>query len=136
MEWTPGAAFCLHSHARGPAPLTASVELDRFAVGGATSFGVDNGQHMCQAGDGFGLCLVPRSSTGSSRNLLSHSHMDTLHCSSDVAGSAAQFNRSVSAMPPYLSRTFQTPVHPGTADTLLLRYAELRITAIRAGVSG
>ena len=62
--------------------------------------------------------------------------MDTLHCSSDVAGSAAQFNRSVSAMPPCLSRTFQTPVHPGTADTLLLRYAELRITAIRAGVSG
>jgi hypothetical protein len=58
---------------------------------------------------------------GSSRNLLSQRHMDTLHCSSEVAGSAAQFNSSVSAMPPYLSRTSETPVHSGTADILLLR---------------
>jgi hypothetical protein len=49
--------------------------------------------------------------------------MDTLHCSSDVGGSAAQFNSSVSAMPPSPSRTFETPAHPGTADTLLLRWA-------------
>jgi hypothetical protein len=46
---------------------------------------------------------------------------DTLHCSMSVAGSAAQFNSSVSAMPPPPSRTFETPAHPGTADTLLLR---------------
>jgi hypothetical protein len=58
---------------------------------------------------------------GSSCNLLSQRHMDTLHCSSEVAGSAAQFNSSVSAMPPPPSRTFETPVHSGTADTLLLR---------------
>jgi len=48
--------------------------------------------------------------------------MDSLHCSSKVAGSAAQFNSSVSAMPPPPSRTFETPVHSDTADTLLLRY--------------
>ena len=47
---------------------------------------------------------------------------DTLHCSLSVTGSAAQFNSSVSAMPPPPSRTFETPVHSGTADTLLLRY--------------
>ena len=88
------------------------------------NFGVDNDQHICQANAGFRLCLAPARPTGSSRNLLSHSHMDTLHCSSDVVGSAAQFNSSVSAMPPYLSRTFATPVHPGTADTLLLRCRE------------
>jgi hypothetical protein len=46
---------------------------------------------------------------------------DTLHYSSNVAGSAAQFNCSVSAMPSYPSRTSGKPVHPGTADTLLLR---------------
>jgi hypothetical protein len=34
-----------------------------------------------------------------------------------------QFNRSVSAMPPPPARTFETPAHPGTADTLLLRWA-------------
>jgi hypothetical protein len=83
--------------------------------------GVDNGQRMSESGDGFRLGLVPTRSTGSSRNPLSHSNMDTLHCRSNVTGLAAQFNRSVSAMPPYLSRTFATPVHPGTADTLLLR---------------
>ena len=85
------------------------------------NFGVDNDQHICQADAGLRLCLVSARPTGSNRNLLSHSHMDTLHCSSDVGGSAAQFNSSVSAMPPYLSRTSETPVHPGTADTLLLR---------------
>jgi hypothetical protein len=86
--------------------------------------GVDNGQRMCQSGDGFRLCLVSVRPTGSSRNLLSHSHMDTLHCSSDVGSSAAQFNSSVSAMPPPPARTSETPAHPGTADTLLLRWAE------------
>ena len=50
------------------------------------NFGVDNDQHICQADAGFRLCLVPERPTGSSRNLLSHSHMDTLHCSSDVRG--------------------------------------------------
>jgi hypothetical protein len=60
---------------------------------------------------------------GRSCKSLSHKHMDTLHCRLDVAGSAVQFNSSVSAMPPSPLRTFETPVHPGTADTLLLRYA-------------
>jgi len=46
---------------------------------------------------------------------------DTLHCSMSATGSAVQFNSSVSAMPPYLSRTFEAPLHPGTADTLLVR---------------
>ena len=49
--------------------------------------------------------------------------VDTFHCSSDVAGSAAQFNESVSAMPDHPIRTFVRPPHPGTADTLLLRWA-------------
>ena len=48
---------------------------------------------------------------------------DTLHCSMSAVGSAAQFNSSVSAMPPNLPRPFEVPAHPGTADTLLLRYA-------------
>jgi len=47
--------------------------------------------------------------------------VDTFHCSSGVAGSAAQFNESVSAMPDHPTRTFVRPPHPGTADTLLLR---------------
>jgi len=46
---------------------------------------------------------------------------DTFHCNSQVAGSAVQFNSSVSAMPAHTTRTFATPPHPGTADTLLLR---------------
>jgi len=87
------------------------------------NFGVDNDQHICQANAGFRLCLAPARLTGSSRNLLSHSHMDTLHCIKEIAGEAAQFNGSVSAMPPHPARTFETPVHPGTADTLLLRWA-------------
>ena len=33
----------------------------------------------------------------------------TLHCSSNAAGEAAQFNQSVSAMPSNLTRTFQAP---------------------------
>jgi hypothetical protein len=42
---------------------------------------------------------------------------NTLHCSSEVTGSAAQFNRSVSAMPRYaFSRTNASG--RGTADTL------------------
>ena len=49
--------------------------------------------------------------------------VDTLHCSSPVAGSAVQFNSSVPAMPDHPKRTFATPPHPGTADTLLLRWA-------------
>ena len=84
--------------------------------------GVDNDLHICQAVAGFRLCPAPTRPTGSSRNLLSHSHMDTLHCSPDVGGSAAQFNSSVSAMPPSPARTIETPAHLGTADTLLLRY--------------
>ena len=46
---------------------------------------------------------------------------DTFHCSLDVADSPVQFNSSVSAMPDNPTRTFATPPHPGTADTLLLR---------------
>ena len=46
---------------------------------------------------------------------------DTFHCNSHVAGSAVQFNSSVSAMPDYPTRTSATPPHPGMADTLLLR---------------
>ena len=46
---------------------------------------------------------------------------DTFHCNSQVAGSAVQFNSSVSAMPDKHTRTFAAPPHPGTADTLLLR---------------
>ena len=49
--------------------------------------------------------------------------VDTFHCNSHVAGSAVQFNKSVSAMPGHPTRTFATPPHPGTADTLLLRSA-------------
>ena len=47
--------------------------------------------------------------------------MGVLHCNSHVAGSAVQFNSSVSAMPDKHTRTFAAPPHPGTADTLLLR---------------
>src|ERR1035441_4859293 len=54
----------------------------------------------------------------------------TLHSRSGVWGSAVQSNSSVSAMPPYLSRTFEAPVHPGTADTLLLRSAVMPITVL------
>ena len=42
---------------------------------------------------------------------------DTLHCSPDVAGSAAQFNQSVSAMPTNAPRPINAP-QQGTADTL------------------
>ena len=44
---------------------------------------------------------------------------DTLHCSSGVAGSAAQFNQSVSAMPCDNPRQINAP-RQGTADTLLI----------------
>ena len=54
--------------------------------------------------------------------------MGVLGCSSRVAGSAAQFNESVSAMPAHPTRTFATPPHPGTADTLLLRWATVART--------
>jgi hypothetical protein len=52
--------------------------------------------------------------------------VDTFHCSSPVAGSAVQFNSGVSAMPDNPRRTFAPPPHPGTADTPLLRWADLR----------
>ena len=42
---------------------------------------------------------------------------DTLHCSSDAAVSAAQFNQSVSAMPCYGSCQIDA-LRQGTADTL------------------
>ena len=47
--------------------------------------------------------------------------VDTFHCSSDVAGSAAQFNESVSAMPFNPQPRSNPHVPMGTADTLLLR---------------
>ena len=43
---------------------------------------------------------------------------NTLHCSSHVVGSAAQFNQSVSAMPEDNSSNSHALV-PSTADTLL-----------------
>jgi len=43
--------------------------------------------------------------------------MNTLHCIAEVAVSAAQFNRSVSAMPP-IAPTSRTLARQGTADTL------------------
>ena len=49
---------------------------------------------------------------------------DTLDRNSPVAGSAVQFNIAVSAMPAHPTRTFATPPHSGTADTLLLRSAK------------
>jgi hypothetical protein len=64
--------------------------------------------------------------------------MDTLHCRQEIAGSAVQFNSSVSAVPPPPSRTFETPVHSGTADTLLLRLnymTALRCIALVVGLS-
>ena len=45
--------------------------------------------------------------------------MGVLHSSSVVAGTAVEFNSGVSAMPADSTRTFATPPHPGTADTLL-----------------
>ena len=107
----------------GRSSLTFVVELNRFAVAveAATDFCMDNDRHKWQAGVGFRLCQVSTGSTGSSRNLLSHRHMDTLHCREDIGGSAVQFNSNVSAMPASHSRTFETPAHPGTADTLLVR---------------
>jgi len=53
--------------------------------------------------------------------------LNTLHCSSGTAGSAAQFNQSVSAMPSYDSRKFDRPSGQGTADTLSKRSASLRL---------
>ena len=47
---------------------------------------------------------------------------DTLHFNLDVAGSAAQFNQSVSAMPAIPSRTFPRPPHQGTGDILCKGY--------------
>src|SRR5512133_10033 len=43
--------------------------------------------------------------------------LNTIHCSSDVGGSAAQFNQSVSAMPAYVPG-HSHPLLQGTADTL------------------
>ena len=43
---------------------------------------------------------------------------DTLHFNLDVAGSAAQFNRSVSAMPDKPARTLPRGPQQGRADTL------------------
>jgi hypothetical protein len=45
---------------------------------------------------------------------------NTLHCSSDVVGSAAQFNQSVSAMPCCVPNHINAP-RQGTADTLSKR---------------
>ena len=42
--------------------------------------------------------------------------MDTLYCSSEVTGSAAQFNRSVSAMPPPPSTNFRDACASGHGE--------------------
>jgi hypothetical protein len=48
---------------------------------------------------------------------------DSLHCGSDVSGSAVQFNSSVSAMPATRLKDKSTPSPAGTADyTLLVRW--------------
>lgn len=47
---------------------------------------------------------------------------DTLHCRPHVAGSAAQFNQSVSPMPHYACSQTNAPAR-GTADTLSKGYA-------------
>ena len=60
----------------------------------------------------------PRTPSGSGSGPCSS---DTLHCNSDVAGSAVQFNRSVSAMPSPASGKSGRFTRQGTADTLLLR---------------
>jgi hypothetical protein len=54
-----------------------------------------------------GACLNPRCT-------------DTVHSNPQPSGSAAQFNRSVSAMPSQASRNFPTLAPQGTADTLPL----------------
>jgi hypothetical protein len=69
------------------------------------------------------LFLVSAKPSESRCKCLSHKQMDTLHCRQEIAGSAVQFNSSVSAMPPKPPRTFEAPLHPGTADTLLVRWA-------------
>lgn len=46
---------------------------------------------------------------------------DTFHSSSQIAGSAVQFNSNVSAMPPDRSGQVGRLACQGTADTLLLR---------------
>jgi hypothetical protein len=57
----------------------------------------------------------------SSYNILSHRQMDIPYCTQNTLGSAVQPDCSVSAMPPYLQRTFVTPAHSGTVHTLRLR---------------
>ncbi len=80
---------------------------------------MDSERLLWQSRVGFRLCPVPIRPLRGSCNILSERDMDTLHCSSYASGSAAQCNRHVSAMPPSPSRTLDTALHPGTADTLL-----------------
>ena len=65
-----------------------------------------------------GLCARLSSASGS---VLITSRVGTVILYTIASGSAVQFNRSVSAMPPKLLQLFDTLVHSGTADTLLLR---------------
>ena len=55
-----------------------------------------------------------------------------LHFNLDVAGSAAQFNQSVSAMPANPSRTFPRRPHQGAADTLSKGYMKSLRFALRS----
>ena len=50
---------------------------------------MDNGQGEWQDGAGFELRAVPVKASGSSHNLLSHRHMDTLHWCGSWAGAGA-----------------------------------------------
>ena len=65
------------------------------------------------------LELFPGGQPGAVVTSCAEDTLNPLHCNSDVAGSAAQFNGSVSAMPSFPSRTFAAPPPQGTADTLL-----------------
>jgi len=88
-----------------------------------TQWGVPAGPDARENGSaalGFGLADSLHASPARTRG---ETPVDTFHYSSDVAGSAAQFNESVSAMPDHPTRTFVVPPHPGTADTLLLGHA-------------
>ena len=62
-------------------------------------FDMDTGQRTWQSGAGNWLFLVSAKPSESRCKWLSHKQMDTLHCRQEIAGSAVQFNSSVSAVP-------------------------------------
>ena len=126
MEWARDGQPCLHFDASGPAPLTPGVELNRFAVdksGCGFRMDMDAGrtddlaafEGHCRLVLTFEKLIASACESTPAEALL-----NTLHCSSGTAGSAAQFNQSVSAMPCYVSSHINAP-RQGTADTLSKR---------------